>query len=248
MWWVKKVVLGGHPSGSAKLSLLKEAWEECAGEWRQSSLYRKITNKSSVSSHGARVWCTRDQICVKYNNNQEVANAICRAKEDDEILCKTQIKDHPDAPGVQAGHGFLVFSVVYWTSWSCSISDANDQKESYEPVVGCRFQPGSLSIKLTNQKQLHKILIWVILTWQLGYIKYDLCMSLAYIMSFDYIMCVLCMFCLVMSIHCFAMNRDHCHSTPNCHWRGLCNDYHHHHRHSKNHWGYWPSSCIHYSL
>ena len=82
-------MLGGHPSGSAKLSLLKEAWEECAGEWKKSSPYKKITN-----------------------NNMDIANAICKAKEDDPELSQTQIKDHPDAPGVEAGHGFLVFSVV----------------------------------------------------------------------------------------------------------------------------------------
>ena len=105
-------MLGGHPSGSAKLSLLKEAWEECAGEWKKSSLYKKITNKSKSSTHGARVWLTRGQICAKYNNNMDIANAICKAKEDDPELSQTQIKDHPDAPGVEAGHGFLVFSVV----------------------------------------------------------------------------------------------------------------------------------------
>lgn len=90
-------------AGSAKLQLLQDAWTECKGEWRSSSLYKQMVERKRTSKHGARVWLTRMQIAQKYQS-QEVADEICRAKLDDPELYKSHTKPHMDAPNNEARH------------------------------------------------------------------------------------------------------------------------------------------------
>ena len=90
-----------NPRGTAKLAILQDAWAECAGNWKSSQLFKKITNRSTVTSHGARVWLTRAQIAKKYDSN-EIANEICDAKLNDAELKESHTKMHPDAPTNEA--------------------------------------------------------------------------------------------------------------------------------------------------
>ena len=92
--------------GSAKLQLLQDAWTECQGEWRKSSLYKRITQRSSVSQRGARVWMTRAQIARKVWKSWDVANEICNSKVGKMRSSKqTHTKPHPDAPNNEVGTG-----------------------------------------------------------------------------------------------------------------------------------------------
>lgn len=75
----------------AKLQILQEAWEACKGDWKSSSFYKSITQRKTTSSHGARVWLTRQQICKKYGD-QKIADCICDGKLADPNVAATQIK------------------------------------------------------------------------------------------------------------------------------------------------------------
>ena len=88
--------------GSAKLQVLQDAWAECQGQWTRSGLYKRISERRSVTSKGARVWMTRAQIARKYES-WDVANEICNSKLADEELKATHTKPHPDAPNNEVG-------------------------------------------------------------------------------------------------------------------------------------------------
>lgn len=90
-------------AGSAKLQILQDAWTECAGEWRSSTLYKQMIERKRTSRHGARVWLTQGQIEQKYQS-KEIAEEICRAKRDDPELYKTHTKPHEDCPNNEARH------------------------------------------------------------------------------------------------------------------------------------------------
>lgn len=94
------------------MQLLLDEWISCAGQWKSSALYKKIVQRKTTSSHGARVWLTFQQISQKYGS-EEVARQIVEAKLAlDEDARKLQIKDHPDAPGVEAGFRMRIVHVL----------------------------------------------------------------------------------------------------------------------------------------
>lgn len=109
------------PSGKAKLQVLQDAWTECQGNWSTSNFYKKITGRSTVSEQGCRRWMTRAQLVRKYDSS-DYADHIIAAKNRDEELRETHVKDHPDAPGVEAG------------SMGCGIWDAAGLKFVWETV------------------------------------------------------------------------------------------------------------------
>lgn len=47
------------------------------------------------------MWLTRQQICQKYGD-KKIADCICDGKLADPNVAATQVKDHPDAEGVEA--------------------------------------------------------------------------------------------------------------------------------------------------
>lgn len=79
---------------TAKLQLLQDAWVECEGAWKKSSLYKRMIERTTHKRHGARVWLTRSQISAKYNSD-EMADSICDAKLNDPELYETHTKPHP---------------------------------------------------------------------------------------------------------------------------------------------------------
>ena len=94
--------------GQEKLAILQEAWAGCAGEWKSSELYLKLSSRTSHSSFGARVWMTRGQLAQKYNS-ESIADTITQAKLDDPKLADTCVKWHPDAIGNKDTLG-IIFS------------------------------------------------------------------------------------------------------------------------------------------
>lgn len=85
-------------SGQEKLAVLQEAWASCDGKWNESELFLKMTNRSSHSTYGVRVWMTRGELAKKYGS-EEIANVIAENKLNDPVLCKTCVQWHKDAPG-----------------------------------------------------------------------------------------------------------------------------------------------------
>ena len=98
--------------GQEKLAILQEAWAGCAGEWKSSELYLKLSSRTSHSSFGARVWMTRGQLAQKYNS-ESIADTITQAKLDDPKLADTCVKWHPDAIGNKDTLGIIFFRTVH---------------------------------------------------------------------------------------------------------------------------------------
>ena len=90
--------------GTEKLNLLLDEWISCAGEWKKSTLYKRFMERSTTSSHGARVWLTKAQIEAKYKS-AAIAESIVRAKLDDPEARETSTKAHPDCPDNEAQSG-----------------------------------------------------------------------------------------------------------------------------------------------
>lgn len=88
-------------SGSAKLAVLQEQWESCAGEWTKSSFYESIKSENRTRRQGSRRWMTRQQVRAKYGDNA-VADLICDSKLKDEQTKNEQTKPHWDCPDVEA--------------------------------------------------------------------------------------------------------------------------------------------------
>ena len=60
--------------------------------------------RSTTSSHGARLWLTKAQIEDKYKS-QSIADAITKAKLEDPEARQTSTKEHPDCPNNEARLG-----------------------------------------------------------------------------------------------------------------------------------------------
>eukprot|EP00435_Cladocopium_sp_Y103_P002482 s338_g1.t1 len=91
-----------------KLAVLRDAWEQCEGDWKRSALYKRFVEKSTTTQHGARVWLTRSQVAKKYES-QALADKICNAKLQDAETKEKNTKEHPDCPGDEDMMLFLVW-------------------------------------------------------------------------------------------------------------------------------------------
>ena len=93
-----------------KLAVLRDAWEQCEGEWKRSALYKRFVEKNTTTQHGARVWLTRSQVARKYES-QSMADKICNAKLQDAETKEKNSKEHPDCPGDEAGEVVVLLGV-----------------------------------------------------------------------------------------------------------------------------------------
>ena len=96
--------------GKEKLAVLRDAWEQCEGEWKRSALYKRFVEKNTTTQHGARVWLTRSQVARKYES-QSMADKICNAKLQDAETKEKNSKEHPDCPGDEAGEVVVLLGV-----------------------------------------------------------------------------------------------------------------------------------------
>lgn len=85
--------------GQEKLAVLRDEWESCEGNWKNSSLYKTFILRKSSRTHGARLWLTKPQIAAKYGGDMSIAEKICANKMADVKAKEKQTKWHPDAPG-----------------------------------------------------------------------------------------------------------------------------------------------------
>ena len=102
-----------HMPGKEKLAVLRDAWEQCEGEWKRSALYKRFVGKNTTTQHGARVWLTRAQVAKKYES-QSMADKICNAKLQDAETKEKNTKEHPDCPGDEAGEAVVLLGGWNW--------------------------------------------------------------------------------------------------------------------------------------
>ena len=106
---------GTSLQGKARLQVLQDAWNQCEGNWSRSDLYLRLTNRTTHSQKGARVWMTHSQLTKKYES-ASIADQIVNAKLQDEELSRTHVKPHPDMPNNQAGS--LIKALVVHHNWT----------------------------------------------------------------------------------------------------------------------------------
>ena len=105
-----------HPFGllpgdgkSEKLAVLFEQWASAKECWKDSALVLRARQSTSFRKRGQRRWMTESQIKAMYDGCAATAREICELKENDEQLCKTQIKNNPNAPSRRDLRLYLVF-------------------------------------------------------------------------------------------------------------------------------------------
>ena len=82
------------------MSVLFESWNECGADWRKSSIFLQVTSKDKHKRKGVKSWFTKEQLNQRFG--QEGADAIVCFKTGDATLSQSEVRDHPDAPGVEA--------------------------------------------------------------------------------------------------------------------------------------------------
>lgn len=86
-------------AGSAKLQVLYEQWISCSGHWSESSFLVELRQSTRNRKRGARKWMTFHEMTMKFGS-EKAASQIRDCKRADPVLSKSQIRFHPDAPGV----------------------------------------------------------------------------------------------------------------------------------------------------
>lgn len=80
------------------MQILYEQWLSCEGQWKESSLLVQLKSEVRHRKKGSRRWYTLAELAIKFGS-QSCAEKIKAAKMGDPILCKSQVREHPDAPG-----------------------------------------------------------------------------------------------------------------------------------------------------
>ena len=77
------------------MQYLFESWSQAAEEWKKSTVYINVCEKSGTVRRGVRKWVTKAQLVQSVG--REVAEAIIENKMNNERLRETEVRTHPDA-------------------------------------------------------------------------------------------------------------------------------------------------------
>ncbi|CAE7469344.1 unnamed protein product [Symbiodinium sp. CCMP2592] len=82
-----------------QMSALYEDFLAVSGNWRNSMVYKTIKSTSRTGRRGIRRWLTRSQL-ENHFGDKAIVDAMVLRKETDEYLKQTEIREHPDCPGL----------------------------------------------------------------------------------------------------------------------------------------------------
>ncbi|CAE7879827.1 unnamed protein product [Symbiodinium microadriaticum] len=82
-----------------KMSSLYEDFLQTEGNWRNSMVYKSIKSTTKNGRRGIRRWLTRRQLLATFDT-KEIVDSIIARKETDEYLRSTEVREHPDCPGL----------------------------------------------------------------------------------------------------------------------------------------------------
>ena len=83
-----------------EMAYIYESWLASGENWTQSSVYLNITSSTGTRRRGVKRWLTFAEIERQYGPT--VAKAIVDHKLTTPDLAETEVRFHPDAPGVEA--------------------------------------------------------------------------------------------------------------------------------------------------
>ncbi|CAE7650278.1 unnamed protein product [Symbiodinium sp. CCMP2592] len=82
-----------------KMSSLYEDFLQTEGNWRNSLVYKSIKSITRNGRRGIRRWITKRQMLTVFDS-AEVVDSIIARKETDDYLRSTEVREHPDCPGL----------------------------------------------------------------------------------------------------------------------------------------------------
>ena len=80
------------------MQTLYEDYIACAGVWRKSMVYKRITSSRRNQKRGCRKWLTFDQLLEVFKS-KSVVEALVQRKMSDKTLRRTEVRNHPEVPG-----------------------------------------------------------------------------------------------------------------------------------------------------
>lgn len=81
--------------------MLYEDFWACGGDWKNSTIYKSITNTLENKKTGKRKWLTRKQMLPIFDNDEKVVDGVILRKTSDQELKKTEVRNHPENPKVR---------------------------------------------------------------------------------------------------------------------------------------------------
>ena len=81
--------------------MLYEDFFACGGDWKQSTIYKSITNTFENKKSGKRKWLTRKQMLPFFENDEDVVDGVILRKQQDPELRTSEIRKHPEIPKVK---------------------------------------------------------------------------------------------------------------------------------------------------
>ena len=81
------------------MAYIYESWLAADEKWTSTSVYLNVSNTSGTRRRGVKRWMTHEEISKQYGT--QVAQAIIDHKLGTHELSETEVRWHPDAPGVE---------------------------------------------------------------------------------------------------------------------------------------------------
>ena len=81
--------------------MLYEDFFACGGDWKQSTIYKSITNAFENKKSGKRKWLTRKQMLLYFEHDDTIVDGVILRKQQDPQLRATEIRKRPEIPKVK---------------------------------------------------------------------------------------------------------------------------------------------------
>ena len=81
--------------------MLYEDFFACGGDWKQSTIYKSITNSFENKKSGKRKWLTRKQMLPYFEHDDSIVDGVILRKQQDPELRASEIRKHPEIPKVK---------------------------------------------------------------------------------------------------------------------------------------------------
>ncbi|CAK9079139.1 unnamed protein product [Durusdinium trenchii] len=131
----------------AQQQMLYEDFLKTKGKWRQGVVWREVVQRHRGVTRGVRKWLTRKQL-IEHFVDEETADAVIARKHEIQDLAGTEIREHPELPGleqylvlvedeeVQEDENLMTDMFKCKDEGSASESESANMKEAFEKDVG----------------------------------------------------------------------------------------------------------------
>ena len=90
--------------------MLYDAWAACEGDWKKSSFLQSVKERHSSKRRGVRKWLTVQEMDARFG--PELAEQIRNRKLFDESLKESEVREHPECPGMTPPAGLVLMLML----------------------------------------------------------------------------------------------------------------------------------------